>query len=238
MAKLTRQEMKRDEFLETASRLYEFISSHTRSLIFAAIGLAAVALAAAAVFAFLAGRQERANALFARALAAYSADVVGDGADPQDPFEPTFATNEERDTRAEELLREVEESYGRSSVGKIAGVYLGRLAARAGNEAEARERWERFLAVGDDTMLMTEVRLNLLALDRDDGRTEEIVSLLQDSIASERPNLPLEVALDELAVTLERSGREEEARTYYQQIVDEYPSSPYAVRARQKLQEL
>jgi hypothetical protein len=54
--------------------------------------------------------------------------------------------------------------------------------------------------------------------------------MLQD----DDPALPQDVAVYELAVTLEALGREEEASQQYQRLVDEFAQSPYAMAARQK----
>jgi tetratricopeptide (TPR) repeat protein len=198
-------------------------------------GVVALVLIGVGIYAYLQSRVERANVLFARALAVYEADVVEEGAEPDSPNTPTFASSDARDLKAQELFQEVVAGYGGTSVGRIAGVYLGKLAQRRGDAGRARELWESFVASEADHMLAMEVRVNLLALDRADGMGEEVVTRLRELISSPSPDLPLEVALDQLASTLEDLGRPEEARDVYQRIVDEHPASPYSPRAQQKL---
>jgi hypothetical protein len=52
------------------------------------------------------------------------------------------------------------------------------------------------------------------------------------------PPLPQDVILGELAATQAQLGRKQEAIQSYQRIVDEFPQSPYARDARQKIAEL
>jgi len=237
MSRLTRREMKRDEFLETASRFLTYLNEHTRGLLLGALALAAVVLGVVAVYAFMQGRSTRANALFAEALAVYEAEIVDSGADPQGSPAPTFSSEEARDLRAQELFAQVEARYGGTRVGRIAGVYLGKLALEGGDSARAREYWQSFVDAGDDHMLASEVRLNLLALDRAEGKAEEVATRLREIVAGGGQELPEDVALDQLAITLEESGRDDEAREVYQRIVDDFPASPYAARARERLLE-
>jgi tetratricopeptide (TPR) repeat protein len=224
--------------LETASRFFGYITEHTRGLLLAVLAVLALVLVAVGVFAYLDGRQERANEAFAEALAVFDADVVGVGASPEDPLSPSFASEESRDLKARELFEEVQTTYGSTSVGRIAGVYLGKLALRSGDTARARELWESFVESDADDMLMMEVRLNLLAMDRAEGRGEEVVSQLREEIGSSTPTLPIAVSLDQLATTLEELGRIDEAREVYQRIIDEHPGSPYLSRAQQRLSTL
>jgi tetratricopeptide (TPR) repeat protein len=235
MSRLTRREIKRDEVLETASRVVGFFTSHTHGLL---IGFAAVVLLALGVTAavlFVGHRKTRANEMLARALTVVQAEVVTASANPNDPTDPTFASAEMRDARALELFEAVEAEFGGSPAGRIAGVYLGQLAARRGDAATARQRWEDFLENSPDHMLASEVRLNLIALDRAAGNGEQVVAELQSMLAAEKSALPQVVVLDELAATLEMLGRDGEALDIYQRIVDEHPTSSYASRAREKL---
>jgi tetratricopeptide (TPR) repeat protein len=230
--------MKRDEVLETASRFLGYITDHTRGLLLAVLAVLALVLVGVGVFAYFESRQERANEVFAEALLVLQADVVPVEANPDDPVSPSFASAESRDQRAQELFQRVQTDFGNTSVGRMAGVYLGKLALRRGDATTARELWESFLDSDVDHMLATEVRLNLLALDRADGRGEDVVNRLREQIGSPSPDLPEEISLDQLAITLEELGRVEEAREVYQRIIDEHPTSPYSQRAQRRLSTL
>ncbi|MDH3255931.1 MAG: tetratricopeptide repeat protein [Acidobacteriota bacterium] len=237
-ARLTRRDMKRDEVLETATRVFHYLTEHTRGLLTVLLAVVALAVIAVGVFAYMQGRKDRANTVFAEALNVFSADVVAEGAKPDDPVSPSFASAEARDARAQALFQQVESEFGGTSVGRIAGVYLGKLALQRGDAEGARSRWQAFLDSKPNHMLATEVRLNLLAMDRADGKGEAVLGRLREMMADSSADLPPDVALEQMAVTLEELNRHEEARDIYQRIVDEYPTSAYSSKAQQKLRTL
>ena len=58
---------------------------------------------------------------------------------------------------------------------------------------------------------------------------------LRAELESADAALPVEVVLHQLAVTLERLNRTDEARETYQRIVSEFPASAYQAGARRRL---
>ena len=237
-AKLSRKEMKRDEVRESMDSAFHYLQTHTRQL---AIGLLVVVVAAlliAGLYSWRKSRSAAANDLLARAITAMNAGIDVEAPSPDDPENPTYADATARDAAAQVLLEEVREKHGSTKPGKIAGVYLGRIAARNGDYAAARDKWEAFLATSPKDMLATEVQLNLFELDRIEGRGDEVVQRLREMIAGTQGSLPIDAGLNQLAHTLESLDRSNEARDVYQRLVDEYSSSPYAARARQQIQTL
>ena len=82
------------------------------------------------------------------------------------------------------------------------------------------------------------VELNLLALDRQAGKLEEVKSGLEKQLQEgAKRSLPEDVVLYELAATLEALGRDTEAHDTLQRLVDDHPRSPFAFEARRRLQE-
>ena len=79
------------------------------------------------------------------------------------------------------------------------------------------------------------VQLNLYSLDRAEGRGEELAAALRGAVATESSPLPKDALLFELAATLAQLGDEEGARETFQRVVNEFPDSGYAIRARQQL---
>lgn len=234
--RLTRKEIKqRDSFMLAATTALEYVQAYRKQLI---AGVAVLALAGVAVVVWSfwnASRQEQAQVVLADALDAYSAPVGDEAADEADTDGPTFATEEERRARAKELFQQVVDDYGWNDAAGIAKVYLGQIAMAEGDTERARELWQEVVDDSDDNALAAEVRLNLLRLDRAAGRGEEVATELEGMLARENKPLPGDVILLELATTLEELGREAEATERYQQLLDEYKTSPYAEVARRKV---
>lgn len=234
--RLSRKEMKRqDGFQETMGRGLEMVQSYRRQIILVVGLLVLLVVVAVGWFIYVQSVEDDAQMLLAEAMEVRSAPVEA-GPEATEELEggPTFASAEERGARARELFERVVDDYGASDAADVARVYLGELAAGEGDTERAAELWRDFLDEHPTHMLGAQVRLNLYALERAEGRGEEVVAELEEMVDDEDPALPRDVALYELAITLEELGREEEAAARYQRLVDEFGQSPYAVEARQK----
>lgn len=234
--RLTRKEMKQqDTFQVTMGRVLDWIRLHRRHIV---AGAAAVVLAVAALAGWAlwrAATEDDAQAALTEAMKAYAAPVRAEGEEaPAGGEEPSFASTEERRTRAAELFERVVDDYGASDAADVARVFLGEIAAARGDTERARELWETFLDDHSKHMLGAEVRLNIYALDRAAGRGEEVAAELQAMLEKKDRPLPEDVVLHELAVTLESLGREEAAAAHYQDLLDRFAQSPYAMAARQR----
>lgn len=236
---LTRKEIKRNEFVEAVERSVDYASSHSRIILLSLAGVVLVGVAVGGTFLYLKSREDRASAALDRALDAYHAEIVPEGPSPDDPVAPTFADEDARKERARELFTEVKEGFGGSDPAVVAAAFLGRIAADEGDLEEARRQWQDALEGTADTVLATEVRLNLLRLDLQEGKAEQVASELEAMLNDPRQEtLPEDVILFELGSVRERLGRTSEALNAYQRIVDEYPGSPYSAKAQQKASSL
>jgi tetratricopeptide (TPR) repeat protein len=224
-ARLRRKEIKRDEFVATVRRSIDYVESHGRMIIALGVGVLLVIVAAGGFFVYLESRSARANIALDEAMEAYRGDA-GESA--------TGANRAE----AAELFSEVTEGFRGTDAAAVATVFLARIAADRGDLARARELWERFLEGRPRDALAAEVRLNLIALERQEGRDEEVALQLETLLQQEDRVLPDDTVLYELALTLERLGRSDEAIAHYQRIVDEFPRSPYRAEAQSELSRL
>lgn len=235
--RLTRKEMKRrDRFQLAMTSSLDWIQEHRKQIVLGVV-VVVVAVAAAVAWTFWqASREDDAQALLNDAIEAYGAPVGDQAADDStDQDGPHFATDQERLDRATELFDQVRDRYGSSDAADIAEVYLGQIAEEKGDADRARELWQDYLDSSPSTALAADVRLNLFALDRANGRAEQVATELEGMLARETKPLPGDVILYELATTLEQLGRDQEATERYQQLIKEYETSPYVSEARSKL---
>ena len=263
MSRLTRDEIRRDEVREAVFSASTWFAEHVRQIL---MGVAAVIAVVVGVVLFLNyqdGREKEASHQLSEALKVYRApidepatDAIDDlfGTPPdsapdegaaEEAEEPaagsetdglSFASEAERRSAARMELEAVRESFGSTSSGRLASVYLGQIAAAEGDTAKARELWTSYLeAAGRDHAMAIGVQLNLYSLDRAEGRGEELAATLRGAVATESSPLPKDALLFELAATLAQLGDEEGARETFQRVVNEFPDSGYAIRARQQL---
>ena len=230
--RLTRKEIKHDiredevqSFLLTAVEKVMERPKFYAGLLGAFLGLGVVI---SGVVAYLDRRADQASLELAEALRVYSAPVDAEQPDPDDPVSPVFASEDERNAKAKEKVSAV--SGG--TQGELARLFEADMALKAGDKETARQIWESFLGSQSDNALALSVRLNLLALDRSEGKAEQVATELQAQLDSAKKDLPEDVLLFELAQTRDALGQSEEAQELYQRLVDEYPQSPYTAEAR------
>jgi|HubBroStandDraft_3_1064219.scaffolds.fasta_scaffold26701_2 tetratricopeptide (TPR) repeat protein len=240
--RLTRKEMKRDEFANVVGRSVEYAESHTRGIL---LTVGAVALAVAigfAVYGYLGHRAGRAQEALSYAMKVYAAPIEPPGganpAKPQDPKEPSFPSESARQARAKELFTAVRRDYGFSDAAAVAGIYLAEIEARQGHLDAARQLWSDFVKHHGKHMLAAEARLDLIALDRQQGKGQQVAQELRAMLDQPESPLPQDVALFELAKTLEALDKGPEAIQTYQRILDEFPQSAYRQDAQQRMSAL
>lgn len=230
--RLTRKEIKHDiredevqSFLITA---VEKVMEKPKFYVGILVGFLVVGIAVSGIFAYLESSADKASMELAEAMRVYGATVDADDPNPEDPVTPVFASDEQRLLKAKEKL----DAVGGGAPGALAKLYEADMAIQSGDTATARQIWESFLASHSDHVMALSVRLNLLALDRAEGKAEDVAAELQAELDSVEKDLPEDVLLFELAQTRDALGQNEEARELYQRLVDEYPQSPYSAEAR------
>src|SRR6185295_15587773 len=205
--RLTRKEMKRDDFATTVGKGMEYAESHARTLF---VGLGVVVLAAVLFLVgrvFLGNRAEQANEALARAMKVYQAPIYAAAAKPDDPKAPSFADATARRNRAKQLFEAVRKDYGSADAADVAGLYLAQIAAEEGQLDRARELWTGFIDDHPKNLLAGEARVNLFHLDRQQGKGEDLAQRLKAMLEQDEPDLPKDVILYELATTQEQLGR-------------------------------
>lgn len=233
--RLTRKQIKEDirhgDVQTALSSTFEKVLANTTLVVGILVGVVVLAVGFVGGRAYLIHRQEAASSELAQATRIFDAPIEEEGAKPDDPAEPSFASEDARRTRAEEAMEAV---HG-GNAEDVARLYLASIALSKGDKATARSYWEDYLRDHDnDDILTMSVRLDLIRLDREEGKGEEVVAELESELESAEKTLPEDAILYELARTLETLDRGGEAREYYQRILDDHPQSPYAADAREK----
>lgn len=235
--RLTRKEIKHDiredEVRNYLLRVFEFFQQRPGVIVGTVAGGIGLILALAGLFAYLDSRREKANEELAAAIEIVSTPLAGDDAPAAGDGETVFDSAEERTAEAKRAFEQIRGSVGSSAAGDVASLYLADIAAGEGDTDTARRIWEDFLRQHEDHLLAVAVRINLIHLDRQNGRAQEVADDLQQALDSAEKPLPEDVILFELAQTLEVLDQKEAALDVYQRIIDDHPRSPYTAKARQ-----
>lgn len=232
--RLTRKQIKEDirhDELQTAvTSTVDSIASHRKLVIWGVVAVVVVAAAVSIALYWKQSRDTKASLALDKAIEIYEAPIVETGAKPDDPDHPSFSSEEERRAKARPAFQAV--SGGTAA--DVASLFLAEMSLAEGDKEAARATWVAFLEKHKTHALALAVRRDLIRLDREEGKGEQVVQELQAELSSEQKELPEDLLLFELAKTLDSLDRGEEAQTYYKRILDDYPSSSFASEARQK----
>jgi TolA-binding protein len=232
---LTRKDMKRDELANAVGRGVDYAESHSRQLLITVGIVLAVVLLGILIFFYVNHRSDAANAALAAAAKVYQAPIQPAGATPADPKEPTFATDAARQAKARQMFEGVRDSYRFTDAADVASLYLAEIDASTGNLAAARQLWSGFVKKHGDHVLAVQARIDLMELDRGQGKGQQVAQQLREMLDQTDAPLPQDVILAQLATTLELLHRDQEAVQTYQRLIDEFPQSPYRATAQQKI---
>ena len=231
--KLSRKEIKEtvrhDEVQTAVVTAVEEIKTHQKGLTILGVGIVAIALLTVVFWNVRKASHAESNEALAQAMRVYHAPVVETDAKPDDPKTPSFASEADRTERAKTSLAAVSSGVP----AEVASLYAANLEIDD-DAGAARQRWEDFLGANEGHVLAFAVHRNLIRLDRAEGRGEEVVERLTAELDKTEKSLPEEIVLFELAQTLEVLDRDEEAKEYYQRLLDDYPESPFTTEAQQK----
>jgi TolA-binding protein len=230
-----KKDIKRDEFASAVGRGVDFAESHTRELLMTIGAVLLAVLIGIAIYFYVTHRSDLANQALAAAVKVDGAPIDPTGAKPGDAAEPSFASEAARQARARQLLERVRADYRWTDAADVASLYLAEIDATTGKAAAARQLWNDFAKKHGGHVLAVQARIDLLELDRSQGKGQQVAQQLREMIDQPDAPLPQDVALYQLAITLEQLNRDQEAVQTYQRLVDEFPQSPYRQNAQQKL---
>ena len=236
--RLTRKEIKRDEFANAVGRGVDYAGSHVRSILLAVGAVILIGALALGVRSYLKSREGKAGEALTYAMKVYEAPIDAAAAKPADPKAPSFASQDARRTRAKELFEGIRDDYGFADAADVAGLYLGQIAAQEGQLDRARELWQDFVDEHEGHILAGQARINLIELDRQQGKGQELATRLRGLLEEQEPPLPQDILYHELGVTLEQIGQQQQAVEAYQKILDEFPQSPYRSEAQERINTL
>lgn len=227
MARLTRQEMKRDEVMESLGSVVDYVRENPKVVIVVAAVLVAMGLGFLGYTRYQAHRTAQANDALAKALDIVHAPV---GVDAKG--DPHFATEAERDQKAKTALTALIDAYGSTGAADSARLLLAAQVASEGDVDRAVGIWKQVEGHGRGAVA-AEAELNLVNELRTAGKDQEVETMLRSEMDNSTGSMPPDAVIGELAETLRKVGKDAEAEQLEQKLTDNYPDSPYAAAVQQ-----
>lgn len=220
--KITRKELKHDEFVEAGLDAGEWLEEHWRTVAAGAGAVLGVVLLFVGWNWWSENRQERAGRLAAAGFALLEPTQSGTG--PAVDPAAAAAKFEEAATMA-----------GGSPLGDVARTYRAVALLRAGRAAEAVPLLEAVSGSVEDPVLRGTARALLADALEASGNADRAAEVLTDLADATDPVYPSDLALLRLGEVRARQGRDDEARRAWQDVLSRYPESAASAQARQRL---
>lgn len=225
MRRLTRKKLKQDEFISVVDRIVHWVTDNWRplALVFGAVCLVVVTWWGFTTFS--SGRRDKAATEMAAAMKLYSGDQSGKGAAPDVEA-------------AKKKFEDVVDRFGHTDQADEARIYLARIAFDKGDAETAKTLLQIVSQRHGDDVLGRLATLDLVHIREQLGQGPEVAKELEAMAAGNDRRLPRDAALYELGALYVREQKPDQAKEYFQKLVQDFPDSPYQRQAQQRLREL
>jgi tetratricopeptide (TPR) repeat protein len=235
LARLTRHEiLKEDHFLLTVEAARDFFLARKKQILLIAGVVAGVLLLGFGIYYYFAYSGEKAHQELSGALTIYQSSV---GAVPAPgDTSPGFKTSQEKYEKALVEFKKVVQQNGSSTPGKIAGYYVGLCLKQLNRDAEAIAQLEPLSKEKSDYGALSLAAL--AGLYEKSGNLAKTTEIYRQIIINDAAAAPKSVAMMHLAQLLEQQNKTAEAVKIYQQVVKDFPDSPFTSKAEERIKQI
>lgn len=222
--RITRKQMKQDEFVSTMDSLIRRFGEYWKPALAALVGVLMIVFIWWMIGQWSGKRADAASDQLSQAVTAYQEVLAQDDGGDLAAAEAGFAA--------------VIEEHGRTDQADFARLYQARIQLGRGEVDTARATLVQLVNRHKDDALGRLAALDLVRLRTASGQGAEVAAELEKMVVGRDTQLPRDVALFELGEVFIAEHKPEQAREYFQKLVDEFPESSYVAQARQRLGEL
>jgi predicted negative regulator of RcsB-dependent stress response len=243
-----RRELKENDFARLIRETSEWVQPRTSQITAVIVGLIVVAVA---VFGFSTWRNREQNQgqdLLAQAMVVLNTAVVPVTATTQPGEAPaaasigatgTFSTEEQKLNSAIPKLRAAADTYPDAQAGITARYHLASSLAALGKEKDAIAQYDEVMKhAGADSLYGRMAQMGKADAQTENGDVDAAIASWQALQAKKDSNIPQDAILMQLARAYQTKGDAAKARDTFNNIVTNFPDSPYVADARKGLDSL
>ena len=232
--RITRKEMKRDEFVSAMSKVSVWMEEHVREALL--LGGAAVVLVIGSIFfvQYMDQREGKASALLSRGMEMLHASVKDDGSTPS-AGALTYNTEAEKFQAVIGQMDSVIQSYPRAKAGRLALYYKGLAQQGLGRKEEALKTLNEFIDANPGNYAAPMAQASVAQLLEESGQGQRALEIFERLSKETSGTYPPQAALMGMGRCLEGMGKKDEARKIYERVTKEYPDSDYSREAQERL---
>ena len=238
MKRTERHHLKDNEVQRLTRQAREVVEARGREL--TAIVVVAVVIGGAALgyYGWRQRVQSRAHQMLAEAEAVQGAQVA-QPATAEQPAQPGAYPNErERSEAAVAKLKAAADAYPSTEAGIYARYQQASTLVTLGRPDEAISCYNDVIQHAGDRIYAQMARLGIAEAHARAGRYDQAIGVFKDLAQQKDGVLPVDGILMQLGRTYLDAGSAADAEQTFNRVVEEFPDSPYAGEARQKLDRL
>jgi predicted negative regulator of RcsB-dependent stress response len=238
MKKAERERLKHNETADALAAVSLYVAAHGRTLLLGAVAVVVVVASALGYMAWRDRQEEKAQVMLADAIAVANEPVTQVSLDPDVAASPgAFATAADRTDAVIERLLATADAYPSTEAGIQARYYAASLLAEDDRLDAAAGAYQAVIDRAGRSITGRMAKLGLASVQVRAEDYDPAIQTFQD-LATAGTDLPIDGILMHLGEAYLQAGRTSEAREVMRRIVNEFPQSPYAADARQKLDAL
>jgi TolA-binding protein len=233
-----RHQLKQNDFAAAAMRVAAAMTANRDRLILLGVAVVVIVGAAGAYAYWRKTAADEAGARLGEALAvAQSAIVPASTLPGATQAAGTYPTPEARSEASLEAFREVVAEFPGTDAARTAEYHAANTLAALGRYDEAEAAYREVID-GGHRLYAPMAQLGLAEAYTLQARYAEAVATLTELSGLRDGELPVDGVLMQLGDVHLKAGQPGDARAAFQRVVDEFPESPYAAQARQRIAEL
>lgn len=230
--RITRKQMKKDEFISTVSKMGTYIEEHWKLFAYGVGAIVVVSIAVFLTITYLQHREEKLKKTLNQGIEYFHAPISQESDPDIAPTKLAFKTKEERYQEALKIFQQILDDAPRSRVAPLALYYSGLSHFHLEMYHEASTDLEKFIEKAEETLLR-DVARSTLARAYFKENNYEASSKAWSELAEDQTSLyPRAEALLHLAEAKAAQGMAKEAMEIYKKIVNEFPGTAAAMEAR------
>jgi predicted negative regulator of RcsB-dependent stress response len=231
-----RHHLKKNEFVSTVAAATSWYRENQTTFMAGVLAVLVVVVAASGYFWWQHRNQEQAGSLMGVAMTIYQAPIVPPSSVPGAVQQPgSYPSEKARYEAALAAFQQVADKYPSSVSGIAARYHAAATLHSLGRTAEAQQAYQYVIDHAGSSIYAPMARLGLATVMLSAGQNDQGLKALEDLAAQRDGAVPVDGVLMQLAGAYQKLGKSAEARTTYKRVVDEFPDSPYAQDARQKI---
>jgi TolA-binding protein len=236
MKRTERQHLKDNEIANLTMSARRAIEERGSQMLPIVIGVVVVLALGGGYYAYRSSVAAKADALLADAMKLDDARI-GPPAAPGTPGAGglTFATERERHQAALTKFKVVADEYPSTNAGLFARYREAAAFMALGSTDSAAKSFQEVIDRGGDSIYARMARLGLAEVQAQTGKYDEAIATFKELSQQKDGPLPVDGVLIRLGRTYLEAGKKAEAEQVFNQIVNEFPDSPFSGDARREL---